>query len=127
MQLRTYTGLWKIERRLYKFYDISLPYPVSLRQLAVFLGTGIPWIGLLAAIGFPLETPWHVVWIAPPVIATIIGNRPIAEGKTPVDWLTTQTRFLMSPRTFHGLHASTEPDRVRLSARVWTRTVDELV
>lgn len=122
MNLRTYTGLWKIERRLYKFYDINLPYPVSLRQLAVFLGVGLPWVILLALIGFPLETPWHVVWIAPPVVATVISNRPVAEGKTPFDWLSTQIRFLFSPRTLSRLQPLPAPQNVRLTAGVWTRT-----
>lgn len=122
MNLRTYTGLWKIERRLYKFYDINLPYPVSIRQLAVFIGVGLPWVTLLALIGFPLETPWHVVWIAPPVIATVISNRPVAEGKTPFDWLYAQIKYLISPRSFSRLQPVPAQSHVRLTAGVWTRT-----
>jgi hypothetical protein len=122
MNLRTFTGLWKIERRLYKLYDITLPYPVSLRQLAIFLGIGIPWIAILSLTGFPLETPWHVVWIAPPVIATIIGNRPIAEGKTPFTWLFTQYKYVTGAHEFTRLAPASPLPYIHLRGRVWSRT-----
>lgn len=121
MQLRTFTGLWNVERRLYKFYDMTLPYPVSLRQLFTFLGTGIPWVLLLSVLNVPLQTPWHVVWIAPPVIATVVGNRPIAEGKTPVEWLLVQIRFFFAPRQYARLAALDPERRYRIRAWTWQR------
>lgn len=124
MQLRTFTSLWKVERRLYKFYDIALPYPVSLKQLGIFLGVGVPWVALLAIVGFPLETPWHVVWIAPPVVATIVGNRPVAEGKTLWQWLRTQIGFVFTARDLARLAPAPAPRSHRVTARTWARTSD---
>ena len=37
MELPTYTGIWRIEKRLYKLYDFRLPMPLPVGQIAVFV------------------------------------------------------------------------------------------
>ena len=129
MQLRTYTGLWNVEKRLYKFYDINLPYPVSLRQLGIFASVSIPWAILMSLVHVPFAPPFgHLIWIAPPIAAAIYANRPIAEGKTLTDFGLSQIRFYLSSRVFHRLapeqtHRYGTP--VTVTARVWTRTPDD--
>lgn len=123
MQLRTYTGLWNVEKRLYKFYDVNLPYPVSIRQIAVFFGTLVPWFGLMSLVGLPFHTPWHLVWLAPPIAATYYANRPVAEGKTLVDYAGSQIRFWLSAKHYAALSAiPAEPETVKVSGSVWRRS-----
>lgn len=125
MQLRTYTGLWNVEKRLYKFYDVNLPYPVSLRQLGTFAVTAVPWAILMTVLHVPFEAPWHLLWLAPPVVAMIYANRPVAEGKTLTDFLLSQVRFFLSARVFNGLQPEkphAEGQVIEIDGRAWERT-----
>ena len=104
MKLRTYTGLWQVEKRIYKFYDINLPYPVTIKQLGLFFGSLIPWILLMALIGVPFAPPFgHVIWLAPPIFIAWFANQPVAEGKNLVEYVTSQVSFLLGQRTYASL------------------------
>lgn len=104
MQLRTYTGLWKVEKRLYKFYDIALPYPVSIKQVGVFIATLLPWIAIMSLLRIPLGTSWgFLIWVAPPFLVAWYSNRPVAEGKGLWDYVISQIKFLLGPRTHAAL------------------------
>ena len=124
MELRTYTSLWGVEKRLYKFYDINLPYPVSVKQLGIFVGALVPWLILMNLVNMPFEPPWHLVWIAPPILAMIYANRPIAEGKTLVDYVMSQVKFFLSNHKYSGLRPekSTTDKRSALTGTAWIRT-----
>ena len=121
MQLRTYTGLWNVEKRLYKFYDVNLPYPVSIRQIGVLMGTGLPWLLFVNFLGVPFEPPFgHLIWLAPPAALTWWSNRPVAEGKTLVDFSASQARFFLTAKTFAALRPSPAvPRRVWLRGSAW--------
>lgn len=104
MQLRTYTGLWNVEKRIYRFYDVNLPFPITVRQIAVFLGFGVPWVVLLSLIGIPFSPPLpYLLYLAPPILLTWWSNRPVAEGKGLVDFGRSQLMFFLSPKTFAAL------------------------
>lgn len=128
MQLRTYTSLWNVEKRLYRVYDISLPYPVSLKQIGVLFAAGVPWLLLMAILGVPFGPPFgHVIWIAPPVAAAWFGSKPIAEGKTLTDFLFAQVSFYLGPKFYADLSASggTNPEKPvkrHVHAQVWSET-----
>jgi hypothetical protein len=42
VDLPTYTNIWRIEKRLYKIYDLRLPMPLPISQIAVFVGITVP-------------------------------------------------------------------------------------
>lgn len=121
MELRTYTGLWNVEKRLYRFYDINLPYPVTLRQIGVLFGFGVPWVFLLAKAGLPFQPPLpYLLYLAPPLLLAWQSNRPVAEGKTLVDYAMSQIMFAISPRTHAAL--TPIPDRAhrhRVHCSTW--------
>lgn len=94
MQARTYTQVWRIERRLYKFYDINLPAPVTLRQLLVFATATALWVPVMLLIGVPFGNPYGLVaWVAPIIGATWAANRPLMDGKTPAQLVETLLRW----------------------------------
>lgn len=103
MELRTYTGLWNVEKRLYKFYDINLPYPVSFKQLGIALGSAIPWFILMAVLKVPFASPWHAVWLGPPIFFAYWGNKPVTEGKNMFDYLFSQMHYWTTPHKFADL------------------------
>ncbi|TDB70875.1 conjugal transfer protein, partial [Actinomadura sp. KC216] len=119
MDLPTYTNIWRIEKRLYKLYDLRLPMPLPLVQIGVFLGVFVPWILMLRFAGIPFESPWHVLYIVPPGVLTWLATRPVIEGKRLTELLISQTRYLAEPRTWCRLTPIREPREVVIVARVW--------
>ncbi|MFI0451028.1 TcpE family conjugal transfer membrane protein [Actinomadura sp. 6N118] len=121
MDLPTYTNIWRIEKRLYKLYDLRLPMPLPLVQIGVFAGVFVPWILLLLFVGIPFESPWHVVYIVPPGVLTWLSTRPVIEGKRLTELLISQGRYVAEPRTWCRLTPIREPREVVIVARVWRR------
>ncbi|MBE1534162.1 TcpE family conjugal transfer membrane protein [Actinomadura algeriensis] len=121
MDLPTYTNIWRIEKRLYKLYDLRLPMPLPLVQIGVFLGIFVPWIVMLQLVGVPFESPWHVFYIVPPGVLTWLATRPVIEGKRLTELLLSQGRYLAEPRTWGRLTPIREPREVVIVARVWRR------
>ncbi|MFV2175972.1 TcpE family conjugal transfer membrane protein [Actinomadura sp. LOL_016] len=121
MDLPTYTNIWRIEKRLYKLYDLRLPMPLPLVQIGVFLGVFVPWIVMLQLVGIPFASPWHVLYIVPPGVLTWLATRPVIEGKRLTELLISQGRYLAEPRTWCRLTPIREPGEVVIVARVWRR------
>ncbi|MEV5568441.1 TcpE family conjugal transfer membrane protein [Spirillospora sp. NPDC052269] len=121
MDLPTYTNIWRIEKRLYKLYDLRLPMPLPLVQIGVFAGVFIPWILMMRLFGVPFKTPWHVLYIVPPGVLTWLATRPVIEGKRLTEVLISHSRFLSEPRTWCRLTPIREPREVVVVGRVWRR------
>ncbi|MEV0399853.1 TcpE family conjugal transfer membrane protein [Actinoallomurus sp. NPDC050550] len=121
MDLPTYTNIWRIEKRLYKLYDLRLPMPLPLVQIGVFVGVFLPWIVLLQVAGLPFHAPWHVVYLVPPGVLTWLATRPVIEGKRLTELLISQVRYLTEARTWARLTPIHEPGEVAVVGRVWRR------
>lgn len=125
MEMRTYTSLWGIEKRLYRFYDMNLPYPVSIKQIGALFGFGGPWLLLMSVLGIPFAPPFgHLIWLAPPIIFVWYFNKPVAEGKKLFDFLYSQMRYFLGPRNYADLtpySASEEGAESSVSSRIWRR------
>lgn len=121
MDLPTYTNIWRIEKRLYKLYDLRLPMPLPLVQIGVFFGIFVPWIVLLQLLRVPFHTPWHVVYLVPPGVLTWLSTRPVIEGKRLTELLISQIRYLTEAKTWARLTPIREPDEVAIVGRVWLR------
>ncbi|WP_344857288.1 conjugal transfer protein, partial [Planomonospora alba] len=124
MDLPTYTNIWRIEKRLYKLYDLRLPMPLPIVWIGVFVGVTAPWSFLLAVLGVPFDAPWHVLYLVPPGVVTWLSTRPVIEGKRLTELLQSQARYLGEPRTWCRMAPSTEPSEITLVGRVW-RTLPE--
>lgn len=108
MEIRTFTNFWNIEKKIYSIYDIQLPVAVSLRAVGVFAGTGVPYWIILNLFGIQIGLSTFLIFLAPPVVFAIIGNKPIFEGKSLVDYLQSRIKFLFESRKYKGLRPSTE-------------------
>lgn len=122
MDLPTYTNIWRIEKRLYKLYDLRLPMPLPIVWIGVFVGVFVPWSLLLVLVGVPLEMPWHVLFLVPPGIVTWLSTRPVIEGKRLTELLESHLRYLGEPKAWYRLAPTTEPEAITFSARVWRTT-----
>ncbi|GAA3233713.1 TcpE family conjugal transfer membrane protein [Nonomuraea helvata] len=119
VDLPTYTNIWRIEKRLYKLYDLRLPMPLPIVWIGVFVGVFVPWSLLLVLVGVPVEMPWHVLFLVPPGIVTWLSTRPVIEGKRLTELLESQLRYLGQPKAWYRLAPTSEPETVTFSARVW--------
>ncbi len=119
MDLPTYTNIWRIEKRLYKLYDVRLPMPLPINWIAVFAGITIPYIVLLIAIGLPFNHDLVWLYVLPPGVLTWLTTRPVLEGKRLPELVESQTRYLAEPRTWVRLTPLSEKDQMVLTARVW--------
>jgi hypothetical protein len=106
MEIRTFTNFWTLERKLYTVYDFTLPFPISLRVLGVFVGTGTPWWLLMWLVQMPFSSPLYLVWILPPAAFAYFGSKPIFEGKTLFQYLRSRIQYLFENKNYKGL----EPD-----------------
>ncbi|MQA85357.1 MAG: hypothetical protein GEV03_12205 [Streptosporangiales bacterium] len=122
MDLPTYTKIWRIEKRLYKLYDFRLPVPLPLVQIGVVVGVFVPWVVLLQVIGVPFESPWHVLYIVPPLFAPWVATRPVVENKKLTELLLSQARYLTEPRTWCRLAPAREPAEIVIVGQIWRRT-----
>ena len=119
MDLPTYTNIWRIEKRLYKLYDLRLPMPLPIVWIGVFVGVSVPWSLLLVLVGVPVEMPWHVLFLVPPGIVTWLSTRPVIEGKRLNELLESHLRYLGQPKAWYRLAPTSEPETVSFSGRVW--------
>lgn len=119
MDLPTYTNIWRIEKRLYKLYDLRLPMPLPIVWIGVFTGVLVPWSLLLLLIGVGFEAPWHVLYLVPPGVVTWLSTRPVIENKRLTELLQSQIRYLGEPRTWCRMAPHTEPAEIVFVGRVW--------
>ncbi|MEV6863278.1 conjugal transfer protein, partial [Streptosporangium subroseum] len=119
MDLPTYTNIWRIEKRLYKLYDLRLPMPLPIVWIGVFVGVLAPWSLLLYLVGLPFGAPWHVVYLVPPGVVTWLSTRPVIESKRLTELLQSQVRYMGEPRTWCRMAPAYEPSEITLTGRVW--------
>lgn len=119
MDLPTYTNIWRIEKRLYKLYDVRLPAPLPINLIVVFAGITIPYIFILYMIGVPLSHTLVWLYVLPPGVLTWLTTRPVIEGKRLPELVESQVRYLAEPRTWCRLAPFEEKDQVVINARVW--------
>lgn len=121
LELRTHTRLWQVEKKLYKLYDYTLPMPVSLRMLGIFILSLAVWIPLCIVLRIPFAPPFgHLIWLAPPLALTYFGNKPVAEGKRLGELLASNiSYFLSQPNEIAALRPHTAPDTVYAHIDVW--------
>jgi len=103
MQIRTFTSFWALERKLYSIYDFSLPFPISLRVLGVFIGTGIPWWLVMRLLQVPLQNGIGlIIYVAVPGGLAYFGSKPIFEGKTLFQFMRSMAQYLFENKNYKG-------------------------
>lgn len=130
MKVLTYTNIWSTERKIYALGDISLPTPVSFKQIGLFILVGIPWFIVMGVLRVPFiaDHPWFfMLWVGPPLGLAILGSRKLLEGKSVFEYLGSQISFFMEPKTIiDGNQDSTIDKTYTIEAKIWKRNKEQL-
>ena len=121
MELPTYTGIWRIEKRLYKLYDFRLPMPLPVGQIAVFAAITVPYIVLLTLFGLPFNHNLFWLYVLPPGLLTWLATRPVLESKRLPELIISQARYMGEPSTWCRMAPLAEKDEIVVFGRVWRR------
>lgn len=112
MIVRTYTNMWNEEKKLYTIYDMTLPTPISFKQIGLFFMGSILWMPLMGIVGVPIGNPvGFVSWFAPPVILSVVGNRKMFGGKSLFEFASSMIGFFFEPKIVldgEGISANAE-------------------
>lgn len=121
MEVKTYTDFWSMEKKLYSIYDVSLPAPVSIRTVGIFLGIGVPWALLLNFLHVPFGPPWFLIYLVPPTALAYFGSKPIFEGKNIFQYGTSRFKYLFQSKNYKGLSPMIDDTDIYypISSKVW--------
>lgn len=120
IELRTHTGLWHVEKKLYSFYDVQLPFPVALRQIVIVIGLGVPWWWLMATVGVTFGPPFgHLLYLAPPGLLAWASGKPLMEGKTIGGLIGSQLKYFGEARKYARLRPYAAPEMVIARCDLW--------
>jgi MinD-like ATPase involved in chromosome partitioning or flagellar assembly len=119
VDLPTYTNIWRIEKRLYKLYDLRLPMPLPLGQIAAFVGITVPYVLFLTLIGVPFSHNLFWLYVLPPGVLTWLVTRPVLENKKLPELLVSQVRYLGEPKIWCRMSPATEKDEIVVVGQVW--------
>ena len=119
MDLVTYTSVFRIERRLYKVFDIELPRPVSLVQAGAFVAVIVLMllVGPVVGLTFSQSTAW--LYIAVSAVVSVLASQPIVDAKRPHELVASRVRYLFEPKELYRLRERREPTTTRFKATVW--------
>ena len=119
MDLVTYTSVFRIERRLYKVFDIELPRPVSLVQAGAFVAVIVLMllVGPVVGLTFSQSTAW--LYIAVSAVVSVLASQPIVDAKRPHELVASRVRYLFEPKELYRLSERREPATIRFKATVW--------
>jgi hypothetical protein len=123
MEIRNFTNFWNMERKVYSIYDLQLPAPINLRAAGVFMGTAVPYWTILSLVGVPFNFEIIIVWLIVPAIMGFIGNKPIFEGKSFIDYLASRFKFIFESKRYKGVEPATEKygQKIEVSEFFYTR------
>lgn len=123
MRVLTYTNIWSTERKIYAFGDISLPTPVSFKQIGLFLLVGAPWFIILGILRVPFiaDNPFPMmIWLIPPLLLSIAGNQKLLENKSVFEFIGSQINFLLEPKNIYdGKSDPTVNKTFSVESKVW--------
>lgn len=122
MEIQTYTNVWATPKRLYTIGDMSLPQPVSLTAAGLFLGTLALWAPLLWFLGVPFNSPVGLVlYFSAPIGLAVMGNKPIFEGKSIIQFVMSMFKYWFQPRVWTAMRPDTDmrQEAIVIESKVW--------
>ena len=101
-KLKSYTGIWSVEKIIYAINDWTLPFPVTFTQMGWFVGA------IIAVIMFqdmpPLSMTDNVLlkYIVIPVGVAWFMSQKTFDGKKPYNFLKSFIAYLVRPKVTYA-------------------------
>lgn len=101
-KIRSYTGIWSVEKVLYSINDFQLPFPVTFTQMAWFV------ISLFAVMLLGNIPPLSMIegaflkYLGIPVTVTWFMSQKTFDGKKPYGFLKSLCLFTMRPKVTYA-------------------------
>lgn len=114
--LRVYNKVFRIEKTVYSIQGMSLPFPVSYRQMAFFVGT----LGLMILLNIlpgtrwifqnvPILNAYLVRFVGIPAFSAWFFTQKTLDGKAPHRFLWRYLEFWISPHWFRRYEEVEQP------------------
>lgn len=98
--LRTYSGVWKIDRKLYSLEGYKLPFPVSIVDAAYFAVSLSFLIFIYKIIPFLNGINFIIRFIAAPFALTKLLTTIKLDGKYPHKFFIDYIQFFIAPKVY---------------------------
>lgn len=101
-KIKSYTGIWNVEKVLYAINDFTLPFPVTFTQITWFVITefAVILLGDLPPLSF-IEGAF-LKYFGIPVSLTWFMSQKTFDGKKPYSFLKSQITFALRPKTTYA-------------------------
>lgn len=129
MEIRTYTNVWNTKKQIYSIWDWKLPQPISLVAVGIFLLVGAVWIPLISLLGISFTSPLGLVlYLSVPIAAAVLGDKPMFEGKSIVQYFSSMITFFKEPKIWTEMRENRtfKNETVEMSSKVWLPVHTEL-
>ena len=101
-KIKSYTGIWNVEKVLYSINDFNLPFPITFSQMAWFVLS--EFIIILFADLPPLSMieGAFLKYFGIPVALTWFMSQKTFDGKKPYSFLKSMATYAMRPKTTYA-------------------------
>ena len=101
-KVKSYTGIWNVEKVIYAISDMNLPFPVTFTQMAWFIAT------LLFVMFFAYVPPLSFIdsvllkYVGIPVGITWFMSQKTFDGKRPYSFIKSVFLYLIRPKVTYA-------------------------
>lgn len=101
-KIRSYTGIWNVEKVLYSINDFNLPFPVTFSQMAWFVMTlfAVMLLGNLPPLS--MVEGAFLKYLGIPVAVTWFMSQKTFDGKKPYGFLKSLILFAIRPKVTYA-------------------------
>ena len=101
-KIKSYTGIWNVEKVLYSINDFNLPFPITFTQMAWFVMT--EFIIILSADLPPLNMieGAFLKYLGIPVALTWFVSQKTFDGKKPYSFLKSMILYTLRPKVSYA-------------------------
>ena len=101
-KVKSYTGIWNVEKVLYSINDFNLPFPITFSQMAWFVLT--EFVIILFADLPPLNMieGAFLKYFGIPVALTWFMSQKTFDGKKPYRYLKSMTAYALRPKVTYA-------------------------
>ena len=101
-KVKSYTGIWNVEKVLYSINDFNLPFPITFSQMAWFVLTEFVIILFADLPPLNLIEGAFLKYFGIPVALTWFMSQKTFDGKKPYSFLKSQITFALRPKVTYA-------------------------